>query len=94
VLLPANFRVLKTDFGGADAPVIFMSAGFTSVSSSLFLTGVFGVVKLLSAIAFMFVFVKMKGNRFWLLLGSALCAASMLILGMPFPPNISLDARN
>jgi hypothetical protein len=33
-----------------------MSAGFTSVSSSLFLTGVFGVVKLLSAIAFMFVF--------------------------------------
>jgi hypothetical protein len=85
---------LKTDFGGADAPVIFMSAGFTSVSSSLFLTGVFGVVKLLSAIAFMFVFVKMKGNRFWLLLGSALCAASMLILGMPFPPNISLDARN
>ncbi len=64
-----------------DAPVIFMSAGFTSVSSSLFLTGVFGVVKLLSAIAFMFVFVKIKGNRFWLLLGSALCGATMLILG-------------
>jgi len=58
-----------------------MSAGFTSVSSSLFLTGVFGVVKLLSAFAFMFVFVKIKGNRFWLLMGSALCGATMLILG-------------
>ncbi len=57
-----------------------MSAGFTSVSSSLFLTGLFGVVKLLSAIAFMFVFVKIRGNRFWLLLGSSLCGVCMLIL--------------
>src|ERR1700760_4268481 len=57
-----------------------MSAGFTSVSSSLFLTGVFGVVKLLSAIAFMFVFVKIRGNRFWLLLGSSLCGICMLVL--------------
>jgi hypothetical protein len=57
-----------------------MSAGFTSVSSSLFLTGVFGVVKLLSAIAFMFVFVKIRGNRFWLLLGSSLCGVCMLVL--------------
>jgi sugar porter (SP) family MFS transporter len=62
------------------APVIFMSAGFTSVSASLFLTGVFGVVKLLSAIAFMFVFVKIRGNRFWLLLGSSLCGICMLVL--------------
>jgi hypothetical protein len=57
-----------------------MSAGFTSVSSSLFLTGLFGVVKLLSAIAFMFIFVKIRGNRFWLLLGSSLCGVCMLIL--------------
>lgn len=57
-----------------------MSAGFTSVSSSLFLTGIFGVVKLVSAIAFMFIFVKIKGNRFWLKLGSAVCGVSMLIL--------------
>lgn len=64
-----------------DAPVIFISAGFKSVSSSLFLTGVFGVVKLLSAIAFMFVFVKVRGNRFWLLFGSVLCGVSMFILG-------------
>lgn len=63
------------------APMIFISAGFTSVSSSLFLTGVFGVVKLISSIAFMFVFVKIKGNRFWLKLGSTVCGISMLVLG-------------
>lgn len=39
------------------APTIFMSAGFTSVSSSLFLTGLFGIVKVLSTTSFMFVFV-------------------------------------
>lgn len=79
------------------APVIFMSAGFTTVSSSLFLTGVFGVVKLLSAIAFMFGFVKIKGNRFWLLLGSALCGVSMFILAYfvrALPPQDQLaDAK-
>ncbi|KAH6705105.1 general substrate transporter [Leptodontidium sp. MPI-SDFR-AT-0119] len=77
------------------APVIFMSAGFTSVSASLFLTGVFGVVKLLSAIAFMFIFVKMKGNRFWLLLGSSLCGACMVILAYfvhNLPPHDQLDS--
>ncbi|KAK3074045.1 hypothetical protein LTR53_003824 [Teratosphaeriaceae sp. CCFEE 6253] len=62
------------------SPVIFMTAGFTSVSSSLFLTGLFGLVKLLSALAFMFKFVHVKGNRFWLELGSSVCAASMFVL--------------
>jgi len=57
-----------------------MSAGFTNVSASLFLTGLFGVIKLLSATFFMFVFVRLCGNRFWLLLGSALCGVSMLVL--------------
>lgn len=64
-----------------DAPVIFMSAGFTSVSSSLFLTGMFGVVKLISATSFMFYFVRTKGNRFWLKFGSIVCGVSMLVLG-------------
>jgi hypothetical protein len=62
-----------------------MSAGFTSVSSSLFLTGIFGVVKVVSATAFMFYFVKIKGNRFWLKLGSLICGISMLILGWSYP---------
>ncbi|TKA61730.1 hypothetical protein B0A55_12208 [Friedmanniomyces simplex] len=62
------------------SPVIFMTAGFSSVSASLLLTGIFGIVKLVSALAFMFKFVHLKGNRFWLLLGSGVCAASMLVL--------------
>jgi sugar porter (SP) family MFS transporter len=61
-------------------PVIFASAGFRSVSSSLFLTGIFGVVKLVSSLAFMFRFVHVKGNRFWLKIGSSVCGAAMLVL--------------
>lgn len=57
-----------------------MSAGFTSVSSSLFLTGFFGLVKLVSALSFMFVFVRMRGNLFWLKAGSAICGVSMTVL--------------
>jgi sugar porter (SP) family MFS transporter len=79
------------------APVIFMTAGFTSVSSSLFLTGIFGLVKLVSAVAFMFVFVRMRGNRFWLKLGSAVCCVAMIILAyyvriMPTPDQMH-DAK-
>jgi sugar porter (SP) family MFS transporter len=79
------------------APVIFMSAGFTDVSSSLFLTGVFGLVKLVSAIMFMFVFVRMRGNRFWLKYGSAICGIAMLVVAyyvriMP-PPDETHDAQ-
>ncbi|OCL07003.1 general substrate transporter [Glonium stellatum] len=62
------------------APTIFMSAGFTSVSSSLFLTGLFGVIKVLSATSFMFVFVRLRSNRFWLQFGSVVCGISMLVL--------------
>ena len=58
-----------------------MTAGFKSVSSSLFLTGVFGLVKVIAAASFMFIFVRVRGNRFWLILGSSVCAISMLILG-------------
>lgn len=62
------------------APTIFMSAGFTSVSSSLFLTGFFGIVKVLSATSFMFVFVRLRGNRISLQFGSAVRGISMLVL--------------
>jgi hypothetical protein len=70
-----------------------MSSGFTSVSSCLFLTGIFGLVKLLSALSFMFIFVHLRGNRFWLKLGSCLCGISMLTLalsihyGLPTTPD-------
>ena len=60
---------------------ICYTAGFRSVSTSLFLVGIFGLDKLIASMAFTFVFVKMKGNRFWLLLGSSVCTVSMFILG-------------
>jgi hypothetical protein len=59
-----------------------MSAGFTSVSSSLFLTGFFGVVKVISATSFMLIFVHWYGTRFWLKVGSAICGISMIILAV------------
>lgn len=62
-------------------PVIFMTAGFKTVSASLFLTGIFGAVKLVSAALFMFVCVRIYGNRFWLIWGSVVCAISMAVLG-------------
>jgi hypothetical protein len=65
-----------------DAPTIFMLAGFTNVSQSLFLTGLFGVVKVLSALSFMLIFVDWYGNRFWLKIGSAICGLSMLVLAI------------
>lgn len=62
------------------AAVIFMTAGFKSISASLFLTGLFGLVKVFGAMTFMFLTVKIFGNRFWLLIGSGICAISMFTL--------------
>ena len=61
--------------------VIFITVGFKDVSTSLFLTGIFGLVKVAAALLFMFVCVRISGNRFWLIWGSLLCAASMFVLG-------------
>lgn len=74
------------------SPIIFMSAGFTSVSASLFLTGLFGLVKLITALLFMFVFVRVRGNRFWLQLGSLVMGVAMFILAFciaKMPPSNS-----
>jgi hypothetical protein len=61
--------------------IIFMTAGFKTVSSSLLLTGIFGLAKLVAALLFMFVCVRINGNRFWLLWGTGICAVSMFVLG-------------
>ncbi|CAL3970809.1 unnamed protein product [Diplocarpon coronariae] len=94
----AWWRGVRGEEWRVDAPVIFMSAGFTSVSSSLLLTGIFGLVKLLSAVAFMFGFVRVRGNRLWLLLGSTRCGLSMFLLvalpdrrGLPDAPAPRVD---
>ena len=76
------------------APVIFQSAGFTTVSSSLFLAGVFGIVKLASSLAFMFKFIHVKGNRFWLMLGSGVCGVAMLALAYCVRDSLSPNEKH
>ncbi|EXJ72324.1 uncharacterized protein A1O5_04828 [Cladophialophora psammophila CBS 110553] len=61
--------------------IIFLTAGFKSVSARPFLTGTFGFAKLVAALLFMFVCVRIYGNRFWLLWGTSICAISMFVLG-------------
>lgn len=61
-------------------PLIFIRIA-NSVSGALFLTGIFGVVKLISAFTYMFYCVRVRSNRFWLLGGTAVCAACMFVLG-------------
>lgn len=62
-------------------PVIFQTAGFRSVSVSLFLTRIFGAVKLATAALFMLVCVRVWGNRFWLISGTAVAGSCMFVLG-------------
>jgi len=62
------------------APVVFLSIA-KSVSGALFLTGIFGAVKLVSAFSYMFYCVRVSTNRFWLLSGTAICAICMFVLG-------------
>lgn len=62
------------------APTIFMSAGFTSTSASLFLTGIFGLTKLAASLGFMFYFVRVKGHRFWIIVATAVCSFALLVL--------------
>lgn len=62
------------------APTIFASAGFTSTSASLLLTGIFGLVKLAASLAFMFCFVRVKGHRFGLILSTAVCSGALAVL--------------
>lgn len=61
-------------------PLIFIRIA-DSISGALFLTGIFGVVKLISAFIYMFYCVRVRSNRFWLLGGTAVCAACMVVLG-------------
>lgn len=62
------------------APTIFMSAGFTSTSVSLFLTGIFGLVKVAASLGFMFYFVCVRGHRFWIIVATVVCSITLLVL--------------
>lgn len=79
-----GMMILQTSIGinalNYYSPIIFQSAGFTSVRASLFLSGLFGFVKVIASLTFTFKCVRYRGNRFWLLLASGVCGVTMLIL--------------
>lgn len=79
-----GIMILQTSIGintlNYYSPIIFQSAGFTSVRSSLFLAGTFGIVKVIASLAFTFKCVRYRGNRFWLILASSICGLTLLIL--------------
>lgn len=80
IVLMALMTLSGTNALNFFAPIIFMSAGFTATAASLLLTGLFGLVKLAASISFMLYFVRVRGHRFWILIGTAACAASLLVL--------------
>ncbi|CAK7223848.1 hypothetical protein SEUCBS140593_005370 [Sporothrix eucalyptigena] len=80
IVLMALMTVSGTNALNFFAPVIFMSAGFTATAASLLLTGLFGLVKLVASLSFMFYFVRVRGHRFWILVSTTACAASLLVL--------------
>ncbi|EPQ32015.1 uncharacterized protein PFL1_00213 [Pseudozyma flocculosa PF-1] len=61
---------------------LIKSIGFTGTSVSLLATGIFGIVKMVVTIVFMFFFVDRVGRRVPLLVGSVGAAASMYYLGI------------
>jgi sugar porter (SP) family MFS transporter len=66
---------------GYYAPQIFQTVGVSQTNSSLFATGIYGVVKVCSTGVFLIVGIDKLGRRKSLLFGAAWMAAMMFILG-------------
>ena len=63
------------------SPKIFQSIGFTGTSTALLATGVYGTVKAVVTLIFMFYFVDTWGRRPSLISGSLIAAFAMFFLG-------------
>jgi sugar porter (SP) family MFS transporter len=66
---------------GYYAPHIFQTIGVSKTNSSLFATGIYGVVKVISTGLFLLVGIDQLGRRKSLLLGAAWMSSMMFILG-------------
>ncbi|KAL9049047.1 MAG: hypothetical protein Q9162_007418 [Coniocarpon cinnabarinum] len=66
---------------GYYAPQIFQTVGLSKSSSSLFATGVYGTVKVVSTGLFLIIGIDWLGRRMSLLLGAAWMASMMFIIG-------------
>ncbi|GAA5849546.1 hypothetical protein JCM9279_007265 [Rhodotorula babjevae] len=63
------------------SPTIFRSIGVTGTSTSLFTTGLFGVVKTIASLIWAFLLIDHLGRTKLLMIGSAGCSVSMFIVG-------------
>lgn len=84
-------------FGGTNAltyyaPLLFEEVGLSGTSSSLFATGIYGVVKTVASLIFMFVFAERMGRRLPLFIGATGMFVCFLIVAIvlaacPVDPN-------
>ncbi|KAK9458127.1 general substrate transporter [Dipodascopsis uninucleata] len=71
------------------APLLFNTFGLTGTSSSLFATGVYGVVKTVFSMLFLLFLAERAGRRLSLFVGASLMSSIMLVIGIvlaKFPP--------
>ncbi|KAK7202733.1 general substrate transporter [Myxozyma melibiosi] len=84
-------------FGGTNAltyyaPLLFEEVGLSGTSSSLFATGIYGIVKTVCSLIFMFVFAERLGRRLPLFMGACGMFVCFLIVALvlatcPVDPN-------
>lgn len=84
---------------GYYAPEVFMSIGIGSTDSTLFASGVYGLVKVFATAAFLFIGIEQFGRRKSLIVGAFLMGTFFFILGAlirthPPPPPPQLDASH
>ena len=91
----AFFIFFLQQFGGQNsvnyyAPTIFQSIGFTGTSVSLLASGIYGVVKVISTIFFVFFAIDSLGRRYSLFISALGMGTLFFIIGAllkSFPPN-------
>jgi MFS family permease len=75
-----SFRPFSQNAINYYSPTIFRSIGITGSSTSLFTTGIFGVIKTIGGIVWCFLIIDHFGRRAILLVGAVGGAISMMII--------------
>ncbi|KAK9461901.1 general substrate transporter [Lipomyces oligophaga] len=107
--LAIGFTVMfSQQFGGTNAltyyaPLLFSKVGLSGTSSSLFATGVYGIVKTCAALLFLFFMAERVGRRGPFVIGAICMGCCMLIVGVilackppdpaaltPAPPSVAM----
>ncbi|KAK9480889.1 general substrate transporter [Lipomyces japonicus] len=77
------------------APLLFNTLGLTGTSSSLFATGVYGIVKTVFSMLFLLFLAERAGRRLPLFIGALAMSATMLVVGFTLvakPPAAGADS--